>query len=330
MRTRRLGRSDLDITRIGFGAWAIGGPWRFGWGPQDDADSVAVIRHAVDRGLNWIDTAPAYGLGHSEALVGRALAEMPAGSRPYVFTKCSLVWDAQRTVYHSLRPESLRAEVEGSLRRLGVERIDLYQIHWPKWPSSPPGHDPGGSIEDAWQTLADVQREGKVRYIGVSNFDAGQLAQIETIAPVTSLQPPYSALRRDIEAEVLPYCLAHQLGVIVYSPMQSGLLSGRMSRERIAALPEGDWRRRAKWFQEPILSRALGLVEVLRRIGERQGRSPAEVAIAWVLHHPAVTGAIVGARRPDQVDGFIGATEVTLSEQDLAAIDETVGMARTV
>lgn len=330
MQTRQLGRSDLHITRVGLGAWAIGGEWLFGWGPQDDAESVAVIRHAVERGLNWIDTAPAYGLGHSEAIVGRALAGMPVRHRPYVFTKCSLVWDERRVVYHSLRPESIRQEVEGSLRRLGIERIDLYQIHWPKWPSSPPGHDPGGSIEEAWQTLSDIQREGKVRHIGVSNFDAAQLARIEAIAPVTSLQPPYSALRRDIESEILPFCLAHGLGVLVYSPMQSGLLSGRMTRERIASLPEGDWRRRAKWFQEPILGQALELVEVLRRIGERQGRSPAEVAIAWVLHHPAVTAAIVGARRPEQVDGFIRAADVTLNARDLADIDEAVGMARTV
>jgi aryl-alcohol dehydrogenase-like predicted oxidoreductase len=329
MQTRQLGQSDLHITRIGLGAWAIGGEWLFGWGPQDDAESVAVIRHAVERGLNWIDTAPAYGLGHSEVIVGRALADMAHGDRPHVFTKCSLVWDDQGTVRHSLRPESLRQEVEGSLRRLGVDRIDLYQIHWPRWPSSPSDHDPG-PIEDAWAALADMQREGKVRHIGVSNFDADQLARIEAIAPVTSLQPPYSALRRDIEARILPRCLERGIGVIVYSPMQSGLLSGKMTRERLARLPSGDWRRRAKWFQEPILSQALDLVEVLRDIADRQGRSPAEVAVAWVLHHPAVTGAIVGARRPDQVDGFIGAADVTLSEPDLTRIDETVGMARAV
>ena len=329
MHTRQLGQSDLHITRIGLGAWAIGGEWLFGWGPQDDADSVAVIRHAVERGINWIDTAPAYGLGHSETVVGRALAEMPQAERPYVFTKCSLVWDEQGTVTHSLRTESLRREVEGSLRRLGVDRIDLYQIHWPKWPSSPPDHDPG-PLEDAWQTLAALQQEGKVRYIGASNFDVDQLARVEAISGVTSLQPPYSALRRDVEARVLPYCQARNIGVIVYSPMQSGLLSGKMTRERLAALPAGDWRRRAKWFQEPILTQGLNLVEVLRDIGARQGCSPAEGAIAWVLRHPAVTAAIVGARRPDQVDGFIGAPEVTLTAEDLARIDETVGMARAV
>jgi aryl-alcohol dehydrogenase-like predicted oxidoreductase len=328
METRQLGRSDLQITRIGLGAWAIGGEWLFGWGPQDDADSVAVVRHAVDRGLNWIDTAPAYGLGHSESVVGRALAEIPAGDRPYVFTKCSLVWDETRTVVHNLHPDSIRREVEGSLQRLQVDRIDLYQMHWPKWPSSPPGHDPG-SYEDAWRTMAELQREGKLRWIGVSNFDAEQLTRVQAIAQVTSLQPPYSAIRRDVETTVLPYCLRHHIGVLVYSPMQSGLLSGKMSRERLAALPAGDWRRRAKWFQEPILTQALDLVAVLREIGEEQGRTPAEVAIAWVLHHPAVTGAIVGARRPDQVDGFIGAADVHLSPSDLGQIDECVGMVRT-
>jgi aryl-alcohol dehydrogenase-like predicted oxidoreductase len=328
METRQLGRSDLQITRIGLGAWAIGGEWLFGWGPQDDADSVAVVRHAVDRGLNWIDTAPAYGLGHSESVVGRALAEIPAGDRPYVFTKCSLVWDETRTVVHNLHPDSIRREVEGSLQRLQVDRIDLYQMHWPKWPSSPPGHDPG-SYEDAWRTMAELQREGKLRWIGVSNFDAEQLTRVQAIAQVTSLQPPYSAIRRDVETTVLPYCLRHHIGVLVYSPMQSGLLSGKMSRERLAALPAGDWRRRAKWFQEPILTQALDLVAVLREIGEKQGRTPAEVAIAWVLHHPAVTGAIVGARRPDQVDGFIGAADVHLSPSDLGQIDECVGMVRT-
>jgi aryl-alcohol dehydrogenase-like predicted oxidoreductase len=322
METRQLGRSDLQITRIGLGAWAIGGEWLFGWGPQDDAESIAVIRHAVERGLNWIDTAPAYGLGHSESIVGRAVEEMPAGDRPYLFTKCSLVWDETRTVIHNLRPDSIRREVEGSLARLRVERIDLYQIHWPRWPSSPAGHDPG-SYEDAWRTLAELQQEGKLRWIGVSNFDAEQLARVEAIARVTSVQPPYSAIRRDIETTLLPYCLSHNIGVVVYSPMQSGLLSGKMSRERLASLPTGDWRRRAKWFQEPILTQALNLVDILRDIGEHEGRSAAEIAVAWALHHPAVTGAIVGARRPEQVDGFIGAADVRLSDADLTRIDDT-------
>ena len=317
MRTRRLGRSDLEITRIGFGAWAIGGPWMFGWGPQDDADSIAAIRRALDRGVNWIDTAAAYGLGHSETVVGRALADLPHDAQPYVFTKCSLVWDDAGTVTHSLRPDSIRREVEGSLRRLQVERIDLYQVHWPRWPSSPAGHDPG-RLEDAWATLAALQSEGKVRWIGASNFTVQDLELAESIAPVISLQPPYSLLRRDIEQDVLPWCQAHDVGVIVYSPMQSGLLSGKMTRERIAGLPEDDWRRRSRFFQEPVLTTAMELVERLRMVGQRHGgRSPGEIAIAWTLRHPAVTGAIVGARNPGQVDGIVGAADVELSDEDV-------------
>jgi aryl-alcohol dehydrogenase-like predicted oxidoreductase len=320
MQTRQLGPSTLDITRIGLGAWAIGGAWRFGWGPQDDADSIAAIRRAIDRGINWIDTAPAYGLGRSEAVVGEALRGMARGERPYVFTKCSLVWDEQGNVTHSLRPESIRRECEASLRRLGVERIDLYQIHWPRWPASPAGYDPG-RLEDAWQTMADLRREGKVRYLGASNFDTEQLARVHAIAPVTSLQPPYSLLRRDVEHRELPWCREHGVGVIVYSPMQSGLLSGAMTRERIASLPEDDWRRNAVWFNEPHLTRALTMVEALRVIADRHHCTVAEVAIAWTLHHPAVTGAIVGARRPDQIDGFIGAARTELTGTDLADID---------
>lgn len=321
MQTQRLGRSDLSITRIGFGAWAIGGgDWMFGWGPQDDADSVRAIHRAVDLGINWIDTAAVYGLGRSEAVVRRALCELGTGTRPYVFTKCSLVWNDQGQVSHSLRPDSIRREVEGSLRRLGVEAIDLYQIHWPRWPSSPAGHDPG-SLEDAWTTMADLRREGKVRYIGVSNFHVEDLARVEAIAPVTSLQPPYSLIRREIEADVLPWCQQHDVGLIVYSPMQSGLLTGAMTRERIATLPESDWRRRAKYFQEPILSQALALVERLERVGARHQAQPGEVAIAWTLRHPAVTAAIVGARRPEQLDGIVGAADLQLTEQDVRDIE---------
>lgn len=258
VQTRRLGNSDLEITVIGFGAWAIGGgDWMFGWGPQDDADSIAAITRAVDLGINWIDTAAAYGLGHSEEIVGRAVASLPASKRPYVFTKCSLVWNEKRELAHSLRPDSIRREVEGSLTRLGVDVIDLYQIHWPRWGSSPAGYDPGG-VADAWQALTDLKRDGKVRYIGASNFTVADLEAAERVSPVTSLQPPYSALRRDIEADVLPWCLAHDVGVIVYSPMQSGLLTGTMTRERVAALPENDWRRRAKYFQEPVPDRGAG------------------------------------------------------------------------
>ncbi len=324
MDTRQLGRSDLHITRIGLGAWAIGGEWLFGWGPQDDADSIAVIKHAVGRGINWVDTAAAYGLGHSEEIVGRAVAEIPPAERPYIFTKCSLVWNEAREVSHNLRPASLRRECEASLRRLGVERIDLYQIHWPRWGSSPPGHDPG-SLEDAWRTLEDLRREGKVRHIGVSNCDADQLARLEANAPVTSLQPPYSILRREIETTILPWCLAHDVGVIVYSPMQSGLLSGTMTRERIASLPSGDWRRRNTWFQEPRLSVALGVADTLKMVAARHRCSAAEIAIAWTLRHAAVTGAIVGARRPAQVDGFIGAADIRLTAEDVNAIEQAVG-----
>jgi aryl-alcohol dehydrogenase-like predicted oxidoreductase len=323
MDTRQLGRSDLHITRIGLGAWAIGGEWLFGWGPQDDADSVAVIKHAVARGINWIDTAAAYGLGHSEEVVGRAVAELPRAERPYIFTKCSLVWNEAREVSHTLEPASLRRECEASLRRLRVERIDLYQIHWPRWGSSPPGYDPG-SLEEAWHTLADLQREGKVRHIGASNFDADQLERIEAVARVTSLQPPYSIVRRQIEETILPWCLAHDVGVIVYSPMQSGLLSGKMTRERIASLPPGDWRRKSAWFQEPKLSVALGVADTLKSLAARHGCSPAEIAIAWTLRHAAVTGAIVGARRPEQVDDFVGAAGIELSAEDAAAIEEAV------
>lgn len=321
MDTRRLGQSDLLLTRIGFGAWAIGGgDWLFGWGPQDDQDSIRAIHRAVDLGINWIDTAAVYGLGRSEEVVGRAVRQLPAGRRPYVFTKCSLVWDEQRQITHNLRPDSLRREVEGSLRRLQVDTLDLYQIHWPRWPSSPPGHDPG-SIEEAWRTLADLKSAGKVRYIGVSNFTKADLEAVSAIAPVTSLQPPYSLLRRDIEAEILPWCQEHGVGVIVYSPMQSGLLTGAMTRERIASLPDDDWRKRAKYFQEPFLSKALALVERLKGIGAKYGRLPGEVAVAWTLRHPAVTGAIVGARRPEQLDGIVGAADLQLSSEDLAELD---------
>jgi len=320
MRTRRLGNSDLDITVIGFGAWAIGGgDWLFGWGPQDDADSVATIRRAIDLGINWVDTAAVYGLGHSEQVVGRALAEIPAGQRPYVFTKSSLVWNQAREVSHSLRADSIRREVEGSLQRLGVDVIDLYQIHWPRWGSSPAGWDPG-SIEEGWQAMADLQNAGKVRYVGASNFTLDDLTAANAIAPVTSVQPPYSLLRRDIEVDLLPWCLQHGTGVIVYSPMQSGLLTGTMTRERLAALPDNDWRRRGKFFQEPYLTQALALVARLKTVGARHGRSPGEVAIAWTLRHPAVTGAIVGARRADQLDGIVGAAALELSDADVAEL----------
>jgi aryl-alcohol dehydrogenase-like predicted oxidoreductase len=320
---KRLGNSTLELTPIGLGSWAIGGAWRFGWGPQDDSDSIATIRRAVDRGINWIDTAPVYGLGRSEEVVGRALSDIPSGDRPYVFTKCSLVWDDAGTVSHSLAGPSIRREVEASLRRLHVERIDLYQIHWPVWPASPPGHEPG-SIEEAWQTLADLRREGKVAWIGVSNFDVAGLRRLQAIEVPTSLQPPYSLLRRDIEQDILPFCLEHHIGVIPYSPMQSGLLTGKMTRERVRTLPEGDWRRGNRFYQEPLLTRALELADTLREIGSRHGRSPGEVAIAWTRRHPAITATIVGARRPDQIDELAAAGDFSLSDAESEELEQRV------
>lgn len=326
--TRTLGSSTLSLTPIGLGAWAIGGEWRFGWGHQDDAESIATIRHAIGRGLNWIDTAAIYGLGHSEEVVGRALQDIPRAERPYVFTKCSLVWDDHGNTSHNLRAQSIRSEVEQSLRRLQVDRIDLYQIHWPKWPASPEGHDPG-SIEEAWGTLTQLRDEGKVAYLGVSNFDVNQLKTISRIETPTNLQPPYSMLRPEIEREILPYCLAHNIGVIPYSPMQSGLLTGTMTRERLAALPEGDFRRNSKFFQEPMFSRAQFLVERLRTIGARHGRQPGEVAIAWTLRHPAITATIVGARRPQQVDGLVAAATFRLSPEEIAELDTALANSET-
>jgi aryl-alcohol dehydrogenase-like predicted oxidoreductase len=322
MQRRQLGQSDLQITPIGLGAWAIGGEWMFGWGPQEDRVSIATIRRAIDLGINWIDTAAAYGLGHSEVVVGRALRDLPREERPYVFTKGTLVWDEQKTVTHNLRPASLRREAEESLRRLDTDRIDLYQLHWPVWPSSPPGHDPG-SLEQAWEALVALQHDGKVHHIGICNADAEQLARIHRIAPVTSLQPPYSIIRRDIEANTLPFCRQHGIGVIVYSPMQSGLLTGKMTRERFAALPQSDWRRKGKYFQEPLFSEALRVVERLETIGQRERRTPGEIAIAWTLRHPAVTGAIVGARHPDQISELAGAGDVELTAQQMAEIEKT-------
>lgn len=317
MNTRQLGTTDLAITPVGFGAWAAGGPdWRFGWGPQDDEQSVAAIRRALERGVNWIDTAAAYGLGHSEEVVARALDGIPARERPYVFTKCALVEDGQGGMTESLDPVSLRRECVASLKRLRVETIDLYQIHWPT--------DDIDDIAAGWATLADLQREGKVRWIGVSNFSVAEMERARAIESIASLQPPYSPLRRGIEDGVLPYCREHGIGVIVYSPMQSGLLSGTMTKERAAALPASDWRSRAPEFHEPKLSANLELVERLRAIGARHGASPGEVAIAWTLRDPVVTGAIVGARSPAQVDGWIGAAALKLSEEELAEIEAAI------
>jgi aryl-alcohol dehydrogenase-like predicted oxidoreductase len=311
MDTRRLGNSDLLVTPVGFGAWAIGGSgWEFAWGTQDDSDSIAAIHEALDAGVNWIDTAAVYGLGHSEEIVARALEGV--GNRPHVFTKCSMVWDARRKIGHRLEGESIRRECEASLRRLKVEAIDLYQIHWP---------DPDEDIEEGWATLAALKQEGKVRFIGVSNFDVAQMKRAQAIAPITSVQPRYSLLHREIEEEILPFCASQNIGVIAYSPMASGLLTGAMTRERIEGLAADDWRKRNADFREPRLSRTLRLVRLLRAVGHRYGRSPAEVAVAWVLSNPAVTGAIVGARRPAQVRGVVGAAEFRLSPQDIVEIE---------
>jgi aryl-alcohol dehydrogenase-like predicted oxidoreductase len=314
METRKLGNSDLKITPVGFGAWAIGGGgWEFAWGHQDDADSIAAITKALELGVNWIDTAAVYGTGHSEEVVAKAVKEWK-GARPYIFTKCSLVWDEQRKVRPEHSAASIRNECEASLRRLQVERIDLYQMHWP-----PP--DNGAGLEEAWQAMAALQKAGKVRWIGVSNFNVEQLKRAEKIAPVTSLQPPYSLIRRQIEAEILPYCEKRGIGVISYSPMASGLLTGAMTRERAAALPDDDFRKRAAEFREPRLSKNLELVERLRHVGQRHGRSPGEVAIAWALRYPVVTGVIVGARNAKQVEEIMGAGDLKLSQQEIAEIE---------
>ncbi len=315
MQTKQLGNSELHITPIGFGAWAIGGSgWAFGWGAQDDRESMEAIARALDLGVNWIDTAAIYGLGHSEEVVAKALKGR--SSRPYIFTKCSMIWDEKGEIARSLKADSVRREVEASLRRLDIETIDLYQIHWP---------NPESEIEEGWTTLSKLKDEGKVRYIGVSNFNVEQLKRIQKIAPVTSLQPPYSLVKPDVEKEILPFCQENNIGVIVYSPMQSGLLTGKMTPERVANLPDDDWRRNSNEFQEPRLSRNLKLVEVLQQIGKQHDRSPGEVAIAWTLNNPAVTAAIVGARNPKQVEGIIAAGEFRLNQQELDQIAAFLG-----
>ena len=320
--TRRLDTSDLTITTVGFGAWAIGGGgWAFGWGPQDDAQSIATIRHAIARGINWIDTAAVYGLGHSEEVVRRALEGMPAADRPYVFTKCGMVWDENDRMAsprQMLRPESIRAECEASLRRLGVERIDLYQFHWPD--------QSGTAAEDSWATMIRLVEEGKVRAAGVSNFDVGLLERCEALRHVDSLQPPFSLIRRGAAAHEIPWCASHGTGVIVYSPMQSGLLTDRFSAERVGTLAEDDWRRRSAEFKPPRLERNVALRDALRPVAARRGVSVAEVAVGWTLAWPGVTGAIVGARTPDQVDGWIGAAMLELAADDL---DEVRGAIRS-
>jgi aryl-alcohol dehydrogenase-like predicted oxidoreductase len=311
MQTRQLGNTDLKITPVGFGSWAIGGgDWEFAWGPQDEREAIEAIERAVDLGMNWIDTAAVYGLGRSEELVGQAVRGMTR--KPYIFTKCSMIWDEKRQIHRSLKADSVRRECEASLRRLGVDVIDLYQIHWP---------NPDAEIEEGWETLARLKEEGKIRHIGVSNFDVDQMRRAQAIAPIASLQPPYSLLRRDVEEEILPFCLENNIGVIVYSPMASGLLTGAMTRERVAAFPADDWRRRNREYQEPRLSRNLALADALASIGARSGRSAGEVAIAWTLRLPAVTGAIVGGRNGRQVEGIIGAGTFRLNDREIREID---------
>lgn len=314
MEKRRLGNSDLDITRIGFGSWAIAGPaegWPASWGPQDDNEAIAAMHRALDLGINWIDTAAVYGLGHSEELVAHALAGY-SGARPFVFTKCGLPWDEHGHASRRISARSVRAECEASLRRLRVETIDLYQIHWPV--------EDERENEEGWRTMAELQREGKARWIGLSNWNVEQIRMAQQIAPVTSMQPPYSLINRKAEPEILPYCLEQGIGVIVYSPMGSGLLTGKMTRDRIANLPDDDWRKTDKRFQDPQLTYALQVVEKITEIGGRHGRSPAEVAIAWTLANPAVTGAIVGGRNPQQVEETTSAAGFALTHAEIEEI----------
>jgi aryl-alcohol dehydrogenase-like predicted oxidoreductase len=312
MQTRQLGNSELRITPIGVGAWAMGGgDWAFSWGRQEDDQSIAAIHAALDGGVNWIDTAPVYGLGHSEEVVGRAIAGR--ANRPYVFTKCGMVWNEKRVIGRSLQAASVRRELEASLRRLKLDVIDLYQIHWP---------DPEPEIEEGWQTLAQLQKEGKVRYIGVSNFNVAQMKRAQKGAAITSLQPNYNIVTRNIENEVLPFCREQGIGVIVYSPMKSGLLTGKMTRERIQSLPPDDFRPRTPNFQEPLLTRNLGVVEVLRRIAQRRNRTPGEIAIAWTMRDPVVTGAIVGMRSAEQAKQVVRAADLRLDADEIQGIEE--------
>jgi aryl-alcohol dehydrogenase-like predicted oxidoreductase len=308
---RTLGNSDLHLTSIGFGAWAIGGgDWKFAWGPQDDNESIAAIRRALDLGINWIDTAAVYGFGHSEEIVARAVKG--SSHKPCIFTKCSRRWNSDGSIYSALKPDSLEHELHDSLRRLGVETIDLYQIHWPM---------PEEEIEAAWEMLARLQQQGKIRWIGVSNFNVDQMKRVQKIAPITSLQPPYSMLRRAVEAEILPYAKENNIGVINYSPMLSGMLTGKMTAERVAAMPANDWRRNSVEFNEPRLSRNLRLVELLREIGAGHRVTPGVIAVAWTLHNPAITAAIVGGRSAKQVEELAPALHLRLSDEEFEKIN---------
>lgn len=315
MEKHQLGNSDLHITTIGVGAWAMGGgDWEYAWGNQQDTESIAAIHRALDLGVNWIDTAAVYGLGHSEEVVSHAIKGM--AEKPYIFTKCSLVWDEAGNITSSLKADSLRREVEASLHRLQVDVIDLYQIHWP---------DPDEDLEEGWATLADLQREGKIRHIGVSNFSPSQMQRVLPIAPITSNQPPYSAIKRGVEADILPFCQENNIGVIAYSPMQAGLLTGKMTHERIANLPDNDWRKHDDEFNEPRLTNNLKLAEAMQEIAKRHNVPTPAVSIAWVLNHAAVTGAIVGVRHPDQVDGVISGGSLKLNNEDINQIKALLG-----
>lgn len=314
MLTKQLGNSDLNITTLGFGAWAIGGSgWEFAWSAQDDKDSIKAINRALEHNINWIDTAAVYGTGHSEEIIAKAL-ETWTGDNPYIFTKCGLRWDKNGNVFRNLQAESIQQECEDSLKRLNVDVIDLYQIHWPPMSDN-------SAIDEAWDMMLTLQQQGKVRWIGVSNFNVQQMNLTKKIAPTVSLQPPYSLINRGVEKEILPYCLTENIGVIVYSPMASGLLTGKMTRERALNLPEDDWRKKSPDFNEPKFSKNLLLVEKLEEIGNRYNRTAGEVAIAWTLNHPAVTGAIVGARSAEQVDGVFRAHTLALTQQEIKEIE---------
>jgi len=311
MQTRRLGDSDLILTTVGLGTWAMGGPWQYGWGPQDDDDAIAAILAGLDKGINWIDTAPVYGLGHSEDLVGQALRMTK--HKPFIATKCGLLWNDKREKVPNLSPQSIRKECESSLKRLGIDRIDLYQMHWP---------DPDQDIEQAWEAMAKLAEQGKVRHLGVSNYNVAQMERIRKIHPIASLQPPYSMLHREVEVEILGYCARHKIGVVAYSPMQRGLLTGKFSHERLVALAPGDHRKRMPEFQDPQFSATLIMVEQLKKIARRHGRTAAQLAVSWVLRRPEVTAAIVGARRPEQIVETAPASDWTLTREDIDEIEK--------
>ncbi len=311
MKKAKLGNLELEITKVGLGTWAIGGPWEFGWGPQDDNEAIAAIIKAIDLGINWIDTAPIYGCGHSEELVGRALRQIKA--KPIIATKCSLLWNEKREKIGCLKKDSINRECEDSLKRLGIDAIDLYQMHWP---------DPQSDIEQGWEEMARLQKQGKVRYIGVCNFNTEQLDHIRKIAPVTSLQPPYSMIRRNTEKELLPYCKKHNIGVVAYSPMQRGMLTGKFNKEYLATLAPDDHRLRMPEFTEPQFSANMELAAKLKPIAERNGKTAAQLAIAWVLRRPEITAAIVGARKPSQIAETAPAADWNLSQTDIAEIEK--------